>query len=220
MTRLVVFLAASCAPRPAPPPPVERLAESVAEFEAVADEMRRAYLARDTVPAPTLASEAPQTVELDGVRVTVSPVSAERQAWNAWPDGTARLFNDGLGYLWRVHLETERDVRWDPAATALAVNDSDQVFTPAVGPDELLQPVLQGAMLESALGARGDLALRARAADDFRRAYLSTRASPGPRDGVVVFPAPTRQIHTVAMELRLALVVEGVGDREFRFLFE
>ncbi|MCM2305585.1 MAG: hypothetical protein NDJ72_12840 [Elusimicrobia bacterium] len=204
--------------RPVPEGPGE-LDEQRARFEEIAGEMRAALLDRHTVPAPTL-SFASQTREDAGLKVTVTPLLPEDQAWNAWPDGTARLFNDSVGYLWRVQVEADRPIQWSPTHTRLAVNDTDQVFPVAPVADELLMPLLQGAALEAALDARGDLKLRARAADEFRRAYLTTRGTAGIQQGVVVFPAPTRNIHAVAMELTVGLVVEGEGVREYRFLFE
>lgn len=213
------ILAFACAIRQPDLAPMESIEpEQQARFEELSVQLGHALFDRDTVPAPTL-SFAAQTREQDGVRVTVEPALAERQPWNAWPDGTARLFNDGVGFLWRVRIESSRVVQWSPAHTSLAVNDTDQIFSVASLPDEVLAPLLQGAALEAALGARGDLALRARNADDFRRAYLTARSGTG-QEGFVMFPAPTRSIHTVAMELRLGLVLEDVGLREFRFLFE
>lgn len=195
------------------------LDEQRARFEDIAGEMRHALLDRHTVPAPTLSFD-PQTREDAGVKVTVTPLLPEEQAWNAWPDGSARLFNDSVGYLWSVRVEADRPIQWSPTHTRLAVNDTEQVFPVASVADEMLMPLLQGAALEAALDARGDLKLRARAADEFRHAYLSTRGSAGMQQGVFVFPAPTRNIHAVAMELTLGLVVEGEGVREYRFLFE
>jgi hypothetical protein len=214
----VLVLLAGCAARqPAPPPATP---EAVEEFEAFSTWLRANHLARERVPGLLLNSVAPQTQERDGVRVTVAPVSAERQAWNAWPDGTARFFNDAGGYLWTIHVESDAPVRWDPRATALAVNDTDTVFTAAVGPEEMLHPILQAAAHESLSGAGGDYGLRLRNAEDFRRAYLPTRELPGVADGVVFFPAPAFRLQALALELRLAFVVDGGGSREFRFLFE
>lgn len=193
--------------------------EQKASFEALAEEMRRVLLDRHTVPAPTL-SFAPQTREEEGVRVTVAPALAEAMPWNAWPDGTARLFNDSVGFLWTVTIEAPAPVQWSPAHTSLAVNDTEQVFSVAAAADDVLQPLLQGAALEAALGARADFSLRARAADEFRRAYFPVRSAAGQQKGVLVFPAPVRSIHAVAMQLDLGLVVQGVGVRRFRFLFE
>ena len=152
--------------------------------------------------------------------MTVAPALAERQAWNAWPDGTARLFNDAVAFVWNVQIDGERPTRWDPARTSLAVNDTDQVFAASAIPEGVLGPILQGAALEAMLGMQGDLALRARSADPFRQAYLDTRSVVGANDGVVVFQTPTQNIHAVAMQLTVSVVVEGGGTQEFRFLFE
>lgn len=190
-----------------------------AQFTELAGQMRRALLDRDTVPAPAV-SFTPQTRDDAGVRVTVTPLLPEQQPWNAWPDGTARLFNDSVGYLWEVRVDADRGVQWSPTHTRLAVNDTEQVFDVAAVADELLMPILQGAALEAALDVPGDLGLRARAADDFRQAYLLTRSTAGAQRGVLMFPAPTANIQAVAMELTVGLVVEGEGLRTYRFLFE
>lgn len=216
---LPLFLSFACAVRQPDLAPMESISpEQEAQWKDLAVQVRQALFERGTVPAPTLSFEA-QSREADGVRVTVEPTLAEPQPWNDWPDGTARLFNDGIGFLWRVRIESAHVVQWSPAHTSLAVNDTEQVFSVASLPDEVLAPLLQVAAMEAALGARGDLALRARNADEFRRIYLTARSGTS-QEGILVFPAPTRSIHAVAMELRLGIVLEDVGLREFRFLFE
>jgi hypothetical protein len=188
-------------------------------FSVQAERIQEIFFQRGTVPAP-LVSFTPQTQEQDGLVITVAPVLPESEPWNAWPDGTARLFNDSMGFLWSVRIVSDRPAHWIPAATQLAVNDSDQVFSAVTEPDEVLGHLVQGAALETRAGAPANLSLRARNADDFRHAYLGTDPRAGTRDGVLLFPAPTRQIQTVAMELTLAVAVEGLGVREYHFLFE
>lgn len=188
-------------------------------FDAATADLVRSYLDRDTVPGPVVTG-TPQTQEKGGLAVTVTPVRAEDQPWNAWPDGTARLFNDAIGYLWLVELESDRPTRWSPAHTQLAVNDTEQTFLPIAEPDDLLMHLMSGAMLETRVGAPANLSLRMRSADDFRRAYLGTEPRAGARTGVLMFPAPTRNLQAVAMELTLGVWTEGDGVREYRFLFE
>lgn len=200
------------------PAEVQRFDEQRARFAELRDQLRSERLERNRTPGPS-TSMAPQSQERDGVRATVRPVSAEDATWNAWPDGTARLFNDGAGYLWEVVFESQRPVRWIPDQTVLAVNDTDQLFAPAEEPDAVLQHLVQGAMLEDAFGLDGDLGLRIRAADAFRRAYLSDRPVAGEQEGVVLFPAPAFRLHAVALQLTLALDVGG-RDEQFVFLFE
>jgi len=163
---------------------------------------------------------AAQTQSRGGLVVTVAPVRAEDQSWNAWPDGTTRLFNDAIGYLWRVNLQSDQPVRWSPAHTQLAVNDSEQTFLAVAEPDALLEHLVLGARFETRVGAPPDLSLRIRSADDFRRAYLGTDARAGDRGGVVLFPAPVHNLQTVAMELTLGLWREEGGVQTYRFLFE
>jgi hypothetical protein len=219
---LVGLLLVGCVPRHGSPGRASDGADDPALQERYRDwsiQVRRELLDRNTVPPPTVSFD-PQTQEQDGVRVTVSPILAEKEAWNAWPDGTARLFNDSVGYLFRVHVESAAPARWNPARTSLAVNDTDLRFAVATTPDEVLQQLLDAARVEQAVAGRGDLNLRARSADDFRRAYLPTEPAAGPRDGIVVFPAPARSLQALAMEVTVGVVVDGAGGREFKFLFE
>lgn len=201
---------------PSGPPPEARETGTYAEMLAA---LRAEWLAADTIAAPVVSYDA-QTRDGDGVVVTVAPGLPEDQPWNHWPDGSARLFNDGVGYLWLVRIDSERPARWSPEHTRLAVNVAEQTFDPAVVPDDLLLPLLRGAAVETRLGVSTDLSLRLRNADGFRRAYLGTAVLAGAREGVVVFPAPVRNVQTVAMELTLGVWVEGDGLREYRFLFE
>lgn len=180
--------------------------------------MRREMLVRNRIPGPSL-SMAPQTEARPGFTVTVRPAMAEEQPWNLWPDGTARLFNDTVGYLWLVDVEADVPVTWIPAASRLAVNDSEQIFRPAAGPDEVLVHLLTAARLEAALGSSGDLDLRVRAAEGFRRAYLATAPLAGPTHAVVVFPAPATRIHAIAMALELAFETPS-GVARMSWLFE
>jgi hypothetical protein len=189
-----------------------------AKFDAAAAQFRYA-LDRGLVPPPVV-SFSPQQQERDGVRVTVAPILAEAQPWNTWPDGGARLFNDALGYLWTIRVESLRPVRWNPSRTELAVNDTEQVFAVAPRADDVLVPLLNLAAWEAAVGARSDFALRMRRAGDFRHAYLTSDATTGSREGIVVFPAPSASIQCVAMQLTVGLVTDEGKAEEFRFLFE
>ncbi|MDP2317122.1 MAG: hypothetical protein Q8P41_29790 [Pseudomonadota bacterium] len=200
-------------------PVVQPPSEARQAFDAATAALRQNYLDRDTVPGPVV-SHTPQTQSDGHFSVTVTPVRAEAQPWNVWPDGTARLFNDAVGYLWLVQLRSVRDVRWSPAHTRLAVNDTEQTFFPVAQADDLLGHLLQGAKWETRVGAPSNLDLRMRNADDFRRAYLGTDPRKGDREGVLLFPAPTRNLQAVAMELTLGVWSEGDGVREYRFLFE
>lgn len=208
------MILAGCAPaHQRPPSPAH--AEALADFESLRAEIDRRLFQRHRVPGPNLSYE-PQTVEVQGLRVTAHPALAEEQPWNLWPDGTARLFNDTVGYLWVLDIEASAPVRWDPGRTRLAVNDTEQVFPPASGPDELLTHLLTGARWEVALGAAGELNLRARAADGFRQLYLGSAPIAGHQEAIVVFPAPTERIHAVAMQLTVAFE----DGRSFEYLFE
>lgn len=221
----MLLLSAGCGLRAGSPsatddgPLAEISSEDRGRFERAAAYLRHELLDRETVPAPTL-SFTPQTQVRGELRLTVAPLLAERQAWNAWPDGTARLFNDSVGYVWAVRIEAPRPVRWSPVGTALAVNDTEQVFPVAATPDEVLVHLVRGAAWEAAVGKRADFALRARKADGFRRAYLNAADRVGIQEGILIFPAPTRNIHAVAMNLVIGLVVDDLETETFTFLFE
>ncbi len=194
------------------------LSETRQRFDALRSDLRRELFERNRIAGPNL-SLAPQTTTGRGLKITVRPSSAESQVWNSWPDGTARLFNDAVGYLWVVELDTAAPATWLPSASQLAVNDTEQVFKPAAGPDDALMHLLTAARLETALGSSGDLDLRVRAADPFRQAYLASTPIVGHHEAVILFPAPARTIHAIAMELRLSFdTAEGV--QHFDWLFE
>lgn len=188
-------------------------------FDAATDALRRDYLDRDTVPGPVV-SYATQTQGQGRFSVTVAPVLAEGQPWNKWPDGTARLFNDAVGYLWRIEVHSEGEARWSPGHTVLAVNDSEQTFLAIAEPDDILLHLMTGAREERRVGAPANLSLRIRNADDFRQAYLGTDARAGDHTGLLLFPAPTRHLQAVAMELTVGFWTEAEGVKQYRFLFE
>lgn len=192
--------------------------ETRGRFEDLRADLRRELLERNRVAGPNL-STAPQTAAADGIKVTVHPASAEGQAWNSWPDGTARLFNDSTGYLWIVEVDSPGPISWLPAGSQLAVNDTEQVYRVAAGPDEVLTHLLTAARLETALASSGDLDLRVRAADAFRQVYLARTPLTGHHEAVVMFPAPAGRIHAIAMELSLSFQTPS-GVRRFDWLFE
>lgn len=216
-----LLLPACAARRTAPPPPevLEELSAQKERFEELRDQIRAVRLVTRQTPAPS-TSLAPQTQEHGGVRATVAPISAEGQAWNVWPDGTARLFNDGVGYLWVVSIEAAGSTRWSAPDTHLAVNDTELVFEPMVDPEAILDHLVQGARIEAAFGIDGDLGARVAASGAFRDAYLDDSPAKGAHSGVLLFPAPASDLHAMAMQLTLGVDVAGQGVEEFVFLFE
>lgn len=174
-------------------------------------------LARALTAPPNVSFE-PQTTEREGMRVTVQPILAEEQPWNAWPDGRARLFNDTVGWFWLVEIRSAGDARWRPDATRLAVNDTEAVYAAAPGFETLMEDL---ARLDAAARLLGeeDLSMRLRAAEGGLAAAMPAGAFAGEARGVVLFPAETTEVHAVAMELTLG--VEHEGELEsFRFVFE
>ncbi len=219
---LTVVLLTGCFTAASPPEDIVRATHRTGEdreaYAAVLSELSAEWFALGTVP-DLCVKPGSQTWTAEGLVVTVTPERAEGASWNGWPDGSARLFNDSLGFLIRVHIQGKGQVRWDPSHTSLAVNDSDQVFVPVPGPDDLLGHLLRGARMETRAGLPPNLSLRLRNADEFRRNYLSSESAPVV-DGVMLFPAPARTLQVLAMELRLGVVVEGDRLHELRFLFE
>lgn len=169
--------------------------------------------------APPNVSFAPQTAERGGVRVTVQPILVEEQPWNTWPDGTARLFNDTVGWFWLVQIESEDPARWRPDATRLAVNDTDTLYPAADGFGPLIEELARLEAAARILGEDADLDLRMRAATGGLAAALPAESFTGRATGLVHFPAETTEVHAVAMELTLG--VEHAGELEsYRFVFE
>jgi hypothetical protein len=220
---ITAALLSGCAARSAEPHvrPMAVLApEEAARFADLAARMREVLLLRDVVAPPTIAMR-PQTRSQGLLRVTATPVLAEEQPWNQWPDGTARLFNDGVGFLVHVRVEGPAGVRWVPSATRLAVNALDDVYEAAGSPEELFEPIVRAAAIETLFGGADDFARRVDAAGPFVEAYLSRSAAQDRDglDGIVVFPAPAGQLHAVALQLTLG--VEGPdGAQAFTFVME
>ena len=142
----------------------------------------------------------------------------EAKPWNVWPDGTARLFNDAVAFGMDVEIRGP-DIAWDARHTQLAVNTQEQIFPPAISPDDLLTRLLLFARYEAVGGLPPDAQLRLRNADGFRSAYLPTTAGSSAA-GTIVFPAPAGQLFAVALELTLGVQVGSSRVESFVFLFE
>lgn len=211
----LLLLTAGCAPFAA------RHAAYEARRDELASGLRSAMHHRfaRALTAPPNVSFAPQTAQHDGVRVTVQPILVEEQPWNAWPDGTARLFNDTVGWFWLVQIESDDPARWRPDATRLAVNDTDAVYPAAPSFEPLMEELARLDAAARILGEDADVGLRIHAATGGLAAALPVEAFTGRATGVVLFPAETTEVHAVAMELTLG--VERAGELEsYRFVFE
>ena len=161
---------------------------------------------------------APQVQVHGGVEATAVPIRLENQPWNAWPDGTARLFNDAVAFGMAVEIRGS-NVSWDPRHTELAVNTAEQVFPPAIVPDDVLNRLLVVARYEARGGLPPDAQLRLRNAGAFRSAYLGS--SPGTyAAGIIIFPAPAARLFAVALQLTLGVQVDESRVETFVFLFE
>ncbi len=198
----------------APAEPPGQLAADIAESENL-------FLAHNVGFGPAVAYTA-QTRSQGGVVVTATPARLEAEAWNSWPDGTARLVNDAVAFGMEIAIHPDPDhasVQWDPRHTELAVNTTDQVFPPAIEPDEILTRLLLLARYEARGGLPPDAQLRLRNADAFRTAYLTTAPAPS-AVGTVIFPAPAANLFAVALQLKLGVEVDGSRVETFVFLFE
>lgn len=185
MFRIVVLVAllAGCVRRGAfAPAPADR-AEAAAELE----QFEAYWLAPARLAPPTIPFE-PQQTAIDGLSVTVRPLLPEDANWNQWRGGELRLFNNRAALMFDVEVAGEGRFRWLPEATRLVINGGRATLPAAASPDELLVPLMRGALLQESAALDGDLVERTRAAGAFRSAYLASADSGAPAHGVIAFP--------------------------------
>ena len=164
----------------------------------------------------TLMTQDPVHASVGDVRASARPLRPQQAEWNRWPDGSARLFNDNAGWLIEVQVTGPHRLRWLPVGTGLELNDPGDGLRPAHTPDELLQPLLIGALEQERNFLDGDLIERTRAAGPFRAAYLPLVDQEQVLEGVIAFPVPGAPPQARAMRLTLAVAVD---DRPQQMVF-
>lgn len=193
------------------------------ETARVLERYRTYRLEPARLPPPSLQREGTSTLgEVEG---RVRLVLAEDAAWNDWPDGTARLFNNSAAHLFEVTLDGHgHDLCWIPPATTLELNVAGNTFKAAPTQEALLEELVFWGFQQERAVIDGDLADRARAAGDLRRAYLPTSCGPE-LTGLIAFPLvetdtnrahldglSPEQLHVVSMRLTLGLEVDDRLD--------
>lgn len=173
--------------------------------------LKPSHLAHPQVPSDEVR------MERDGEWVAVRYIRAESAAWNDWPAGPPRLFNNRMGHLFAVRSSLPGSARLSTAHTSLELNSPDIRLSAADGPDRFLDPLINHALLQERHGLPGDLTSRLRGAGGFRSAWWHREAEGW--EGLIGFPTPygathdgalpLSDLHVVAMRLTLVLEVDG-----------
>ncbi len=171
------------------------------------------------VPPPGV-DPRPQSRTLDGFQVRVWPLRPEDADWNRWTEGTFRLFNNGMGYLWGVSVSATTPIQWIPQDSLLKVNTESRRFEAAPSPEKCFEELLYMARLGVSQLIGIDISARLARADEFLSRYMPLVLVPGRTDAVVFFPAPARALDPVAMELDLSFNHPQKGKQVAKFLFE
>ena len=169
--------------------------------------------------APPTVSWEDREVVADGLVARLVPIRAEDAAWNRWPDGTARLFNNRVAHLFYVRVEGEGPLGWRPRGSTLELNDPDNRLVAAASAEDLLGELTFWAVMQERWLLDGDLAARTRASGPFRSSYLPLRVDGDVLEGIVAFPVqvvgdPGRSqvladLHVVALRLTLQIDTPG-----------
>ncbi|MFT5455476.1 MAG: hypothetical protein ACI9K2_001955 [Myxococcota bacterium] len=202
---------------------------SVGEQDRVRSDIAsfRQYALEPAGIAPPAVRTTEQRATSGGLDMLARLVPAESASWNAWPDGTARLFNNRVAHTIEIEISGDGAIGWIPSATTLELNDPETVLLAAPNPEVLLNDLHLLALQAERQLLDVELAERTRAAGAFRSAYLPP-AGARSLQGVVAFPLwsaePGQQtalaeLHVVAMRLTLT-VVDGDGPRSVEFVYE
>lgn len=187
----------------------------------------RRYALEPARIAPPTVGQRELSARSGGLQVVARLVRPETAAWNAWPDGSARLFNDRVAHLFEIEVTGGGPIGWLPGATTLELNDPGTVLLAAPDGEILLHDLHALALQAERQLLDGELAERTRAAGAFRSAYLPP-AGADRLAGVVAFPlwatnpgeqASLAEKHVVAMRLTLALM-DADGPRSVELVFE
>lgn len=177
------------------------------------------------LPPPSLSSRS-QEIQIGELTARAELVLAEEAEWNAWPDGTSRLFNNTAAHLFDVSVEGGGHLlRWLPDTTRLELNVVGNAFPVAPTQETLLEELVFWGFQQERAVLEGDLASRARAAAGLRKAYLEPVYSDR-IDGLIAFPLVAtdtnrphldgqepEQLHVVSMRLTLGVEIDGELDQ-------
>ncbi|MBN2800804.1 MAG: hypothetical protein JXX28_16805 [Deltaproteobacteria bacterium] len=180
-----------------------------AQVEVELSDFTRYWLGPSLVAPPTLGSPEAE-VEVGGLEGLAAWVSVEDSAWNQWPGYGSRLFNGRQYLVFSVTVLGDRPLRWVPERSRLEVNEAGAGLAAVAHPDELLTPLMVGALEQQRWHLEGDLAERVRGAGALRAAYLPTAEQGGALHGLVAFPAPADEAQIAAMRLTLRVMSGGV----------
>lgn len=167
----------------------------------------------------TLMEQRALLAKAGDIEIQARPLRPQDAEWNRWPDGTARLFNNSAGWLVELRIDGPHGLRWLPVGTRLEINEPGAPIKPAHTPDELLQPLLIGALEQERNFLEGDLLDRTRAAGPFRAAYLPLSEHEQRLEGVIAFPTPGGPPQARAMRLTVAVAVDD-RPQELVFIWE
>ena len=219
---MIALMLVSCAKNPRP-------VVSIADQERIRSDIDafRRYALEPALIAPPTFDATEQQAESGALRVVAKLLPAESAAWNAWPDGTLRLFNNRVAHLFEVEIAGDGPIGWIPAGTTLELNDPETVLVAAPGPEVLLHDLVLLALQAEQQLLDSGLTERTRGAGAFRSAYLAPAGSDRLR-GLIAFPlwaedpakqGPLSEKHVVAMRLTLA-VVDRDGPRQVEIVYE
>lgn len=219
----MAFFLSGCAhdARPTILDPTERT-----RLAAEVDAYRRYALEPARLAPPTVRWDA-REVAHEHLTARVTPIRPEDAAWNRWPDGTSRLFNNRMAHVFLVHVTGEGPLAWTPSATTLDLNHEDNRLAAAPNAEALLGELTYWAVMQERGLLPGDLAARTRASGPFRASYLPLRVEGDVLEGLVAFPILPPEdgdpdlsaLHVVALRLTLAVETPR-GAQHLVWLFD
>lgn len=180
------------------------------EVEARVAEFTTYWLGPSALAPPTFRDPTARA-QSGPVAGDVRWVEVENEPWNRWNGYGSRLLNGRQVLAFRARLEGPGDLQWIAARTTLEINTRGAPIPAVQRPDDLLTPLMVGAMEQQRFGLEGDLAERMRAAGPFRAAYFPMRRQLGALEGVVAFVLPDPEVQVVAARLVMNVLDDGVA---------
>ena len=169
------------------------------------------------IAPPTVSMEPVESGD-DHLRVRARYVPVEQASWNRWTHGV-RLFNQRAGYLFELDVEGSEPLTLNYADTTLERNVEGAALTAEQDLEVFLLPLQSAALHASSLLLDVDFADRARAAGEFRSAWLTADSSQRRLQGLVGFRAEDTERHVTAMRLTLA-VQTPAGPRQIALTWD